>query len=59
VDRGSGVISDPAIHERVLHEIQEWVPEHTPLRVRGLIDSPIQGRDGNREFLMHVTFEIE
>ncbi len=59
VDRGSGVISDPAIHERVLREIQDWIPAHTPLRVRGLTDSPIHGRDGNREFLMHLTFEVE
>jgi len=58
-DRGGGVISDPAIHERVLRELQEWIPEHTSLRVRGLTNSPIQGRDGNREFLMHLTFEIE
>ena len=52
VDRGRGVISDPDIHERVLSELQSWVAEHTPLQIRGLIDSPIQGRDGNKEFLL-------
>lgn len=55
VDRGSGIISDPAIHTRVLNEIQSWIPEHTPLRVRGVIDSPIHGRDGNKEFLLHLS----
>lgn len=55
VDRGSGVISDPAVHERVLSELQEWIPVHTSLRVKGITDSPIHGRDGNKEFLMHLT----
>ena len=55
VDRGSGVISDPAVHARVLSELQAWVPEHTPLYIEGIIDSPIHGRDGNKEFLMHLS----
>jgi 23S rRNA (cytidine1920-2'-O)/16S rRNA (cytidine1409-2'-O)-methyltransferase len=54
VDRGGGVISDPAIHERVLEELQAWIPQHTPLQVRGVTDSPIAGRDGNREFLLEL-----
>jgi 23S rRNA (cytidine1920-2'-O)/16S rRNA (cytidine1409-2'-O)-methyltransferase len=57
VDRGSGVISDPAIHSRVLNELQEWIPQHTPFRVQGVIDSPILGRDGNREFLFMLRLE--
>ena len=56
-DRGAGVISDPAVHERVLRELQEWIPEHTSFQVRGLTDSPIYGRDGNREFLLHLSLE--
>lgn len=55
VDRGAGIISDPAVHSRVLHELQEWIPQHTPFHVRGLTDSPIYGRDGNREFLLHLS----
>jgi 23S rRNA (cytidine1920-2'-O)/16S rRNA (cytidine1409-2'-O)-methyltransferase len=55
-DRGGGIISDPTIHERVLRELQEWIPEHTPLQVRGVTDSPIQGRDGNQEFLFWLGF---
>ncbi|HEY0756393.1 MAG TPA: TlyA family RNA methyltransferase [Ktedonobacteraceae bacterium] len=55
VDRGSGVISDPAVHARVLNDLQSWVPEHTPLRIEGVITSPIYGRDGNKEFLMHLS----
>jgi 23S rRNA (cytidine1920-2'-O)/16S rRNA (cytidine1409-2'-O)-methyltransferase len=56
VARGHGVITDPAIHERVRQEV------HTALEGRGCevrrwIDSPITGADGNREFLVHATVE--
>lgn len=56
-DRGAGVITDPAVHQRVLEELQAWIPEHTPLQVRGLTGSPIYGRAGNREFLLHLSLE--
>src|SRR6266702_7321269 len=53
-DKGAGVISDPAVHTRVLDELQEWIQKNTPFKVRGLTDSPILGRDGNREFLLYL-----
>ena len=53
-DKGSGVITDPAVHTRVLEELQEWIQKNTPLKVKGLTDSPIHGRDGNREFLLYL-----
>jgi hemolysin TlyA family protein len=56
VDRGSGVIRDPLIHQRVLHELREWITQHTPLRVQGETDSPILGHDGNHEFLFLLRF---
>jgi len=56
VDRGGGVISDPEIHQRVLNELQTWIPQHTPLQVHDTIASPILGRDGNREFLFDIRF---
>lgn len=55
VDRGSGVISDPSVHTRVLSELQAWIPEHTALQIEGLTDSPIHGRDGNKEFLLYLS----
>lgn len=54
VDRGEGIISDPAIHTRVLDELQAWIREFTPFHIQGLTDSPIYGRDGNREFLIYL-----
>jgi len=54
VDRGSGVIRDPAVHTRVVEELQAWIAEKTPLQVRSVTDSPIYGREGNREFLFYL-----
>jgi len=56
-DRGAGVISDPAVHERVLRELQDWILLHTPLSVCGLTDSPVLGREGNREFLLYLELK--
>jgi 23S rRNA (cytidine1920-2'-O)/16S rRNA (cytidine1409-2'-O)-methyltransferase len=53
VARGRGVITDPAIWERVRREVQEVFEEHG-CTVRGWVDSPITGADGNREFLVHA-----
>jgi 23S rRNA (cytidine1920-2'-O)/16S rRNA (cytidine1409-2'-O)-methyltransferase len=54
VDRGAGVITDVAVHTRVLDELQEWIGQQTPLQVKGMTTSPIYGRDGNREFLLYL-----
>ncbi|QBD80483.1 TlyA family RNA methyltransferase [Ktedonosporobacter rubrisoli] len=56
-DRGGGVISDPEVHKRVLDELQEWIPEHTPFHVQHTTTSPIRGREGNREFLFCLRFQ--
>jgi 23S rRNA (cytidine1920-2'-O)/16S rRNA (cytidine1409-2'-O)-methyltransferase len=57
VDRGEGVITNPQVHTRVLQELQEWIPQHTPFRILGLTDSPIHGREGNKEFLLYLGLE--
>jgi 23S rRNA (cytidine1920-2'-O)/16S rRNA (cytidine1409-2'-O)-methyltransferase len=50
VGRG-GIVTDPAQHRRVLTEITQAALE-TGLWPVGLIESPILGAEGNREFLM-------
>jgi 23S rRNA (cytidine1920-2'-O)/16S rRNA (cytidine1409-2'-O)-methyltransferase len=55
VSRGGGVISDPLVHQRVLQEILSFVKELGALAARGLILSPIAGRDGNHEYLLWLT----
>ncbi|HET7623745.1 MAG TPA: TlyA family RNA methyltransferase [Verrucomicrobiae bacterium] len=50
-DKGEGVIRDPAIHERVLRELREFVAAQSGLIWRGLTESPLLGPAGNKEFL--------
>ncbi len=50
-DKGRGVISDPAVHERVLGELHKFVREQPGLRWVGTVESPLLGPAGNREFL--------
>lgn len=53
VDRGEGVITDPAIHSRVISELEAFVGrEASGVRWRGVTESPLPGPAGNREFLV-------
>ncbi|MDB6053135.1 MAG: hemolysin [Verrucomicrobiales bacterium] len=52
VDKGAGVIKNPAIHERVIKEIQTFCTDQLHLRWTGLTESPILGPAGNKEFLL-------
>ncbi len=50
-DRGGGVIRDPAIHSRVLHELEEFVANEAKLHWKQVVESPLLGPAGNKEFL--------
>lgn len=50
-DKTGGVIRDPAIHERVLAELKEFVVRDLKLAWRGCTKSPLLGPAGNIEFL--------
>jgi 23S rRNA (cytidine1920-2'-O)/16S rRNA (cytidine1409-2'-O)-methyltransferase len=52
VDKGEGVIKDPRIHERVLSELRQFVATIPTLEWRGVIESPLLGPAGNKEFLL-------
>jgi 23S rRNA (cytidine1920-2'-O)/16S rRNA (cytidine1409-2'-O)-methyltransferase len=54
VDKGEGVITDPAIHDRVLRELEEFVATNTQLSWRGVTESPLLGPAGNKEFLVLI-----
>jgi len=56
-DKGAGVITDPAIHDRVLRELQEFVGARTGLHWRGQTPSPLLGPAGNKEFLVLLEKE--
>ncbi|MCO6509172.1 MAG: TlyA family RNA methyltransferase [Aridibacter famidurans] len=46
-----GIVRDEELHEKVIDEITEFV-EQLGLGRTGLVESPIEGASGNREFLM-------
>ncbi|HXG90066.1 MAG TPA: TlyA family RNA methyltransferase [Vicinamibacterales bacterium] len=48
-----GLVKDPVIHERVVADIT-GAAAAVGLSRAGMIDSPITGAEGNREFLLHL-----
>jgi len=50
-DKGRGVITDAAVHERVLEELRQFVTAQTGLCWHGVVQSPLLGPAGNKEFL--------
>lgn len=47
-----GVVRDPALHEAVCDDIARWLAEEQAWQVLGVVESPITGPKGNREFLI-------
>ncbi|MCX6896911.1 MAG: TlyA family RNA methyltransferase [Verrucomicrobia bacterium] len=54
VDKGAGVITDSAIHDRVLRELKEFVGQQPQVAWRGVTESPLLGPAGNKEFLVLI-----
>ena len=51
VGRG-GIVRDPAAHAEAVAKVRRHVEEHLPSwRWTGVVDSPILGAEGNKEFL--------
>lgn len=46
-----GVIRDPAVHQRVCDEVEQWL-DNAGWTVPGIVQSPITGPEGNIEFLI-------
>lgn len=58
-DRGAGVISDPAVHARVLSELEAFVAgEPLGLVWSDVTASPLLGPAGNREFLALLSADL-
>jgi len=53
-DKGAGVITDPVIHARVLAELRDFVIARPELRWHTVVESPILGPAGNKEFLVLI-----
>jgi 23S rRNA (cytidine1920-2'-O)/16S rRNA (cytidine1409-2'-O)-methyltransferase len=50
----SGVVRDPAVHRAVCERAAAWVGAQPGWRVIGIVESPILGPAGNREFLLYA-----
>ena len=48
-----GIVRDATVHARVVEEVAA-AADALGLRRAGLVDSPIAGMEGNREFLLHL-----
>lgn len=46
-----GIVRDAELHERAVEKIRRFVTEELGREWKGVIDSPITGTDGNKEFL--------
>ncbi len=50
-----GVVRDPAAHQKVCGEIADWLNGLPGWSVDGIVESPVTGPAGNREFLIGAT----
>ena len=46
-----GIVRNPALHQRAVNRIRDFVTQELGRQWMGVADSPIKGMDGNREFL--------
>jgi 23S rRNA (cytidine1920-2'-O)/16S rRNA (cytidine1409-2'-O)-methyltransferase len=49
-----GIVRDPAIHDEVCERAARWVAAQPGWAVVGIVESPILGPKGNREFLLYA-----
>jgi 23S rRNA (cytidine1920-2'-O)/16S rRNA (cytidine1409-2'-O)-methyltransferase len=49
-----GVVRDPAVHHRVYERTAAWVAAQPGWTVVGVVESPVLGPQGNREFLLYA-----
>jgi 23S rRNA (cytidine1920-2'-O)/16S rRNA (cytidine1409-2'-O)-methyltransferase len=47
-----GIVRDPALHDKVVADVKDWLCDEIGWRLIGVTNSPIDGPDGNREFLI-------
>jgi 23S rRNA (cytidine1920-2'-O)/16S rRNA (cytidine1409-2'-O)-methyltransferase len=47
-----GIVRDAALQNEVCQRLSRWIDEQPGWRFVGLMDSPIPGSDGNKEFLL-------
>ena len=53
-DKGAGVITDAAVHERIIRELADFVGAEAGLKWGAVTESPLLGPAGNKEFLVLI-----
>ena len=51
-----GIVREPELHAEVCATITEWLAAQPGWNVLGITDSPIEGAEGNKEFLIAGLF---
>ena len=54
-----GVVRDPRLHDEVCNRIKAFIGRQPGWHVLGVSESPIQGPEGNREFLVAARYDEE
>ena len=54
ISRG-GIVKDHCIHESVCKDIREWFKNNFSISHHSIIESPIKGQKGNREFFIYTN----
>ena len=54
IEKG-GIILNPKIHEKVCNDIKHWFETELKKNIIGIIESPIKGQKGNKEFFICVS----
>jgi 23S rRNA (cytidine1920-2'-O)/16S rRNA (cytidine1409-2'-O)-methyltransferase len=50
-----GIVKDTSLHAKVCKDMEDWLNDQAGWHVSGLCPSPIEGGDGNKEFLIVAT----
>ena len=53
-----GIVRDAALHEEVCKTIEDWLAAQPGWSVLGVTESPIEGAEGNKEFLIAATRKL-
>jgi 23S rRNA (cytidine1920-2'-O)/16S rRNA (cytidine1409-2'-O)-methyltransferase len=54
-----GIVRDPALREAACARVAEWLGQQPGWRVRGVVESPITGAEGNVEYLIAADHGAE
>jgi 23S rRNA (cytidine1920-2'-O)/16S rRNA (cytidine1409-2'-O)-methyltransferase len=52
-----GIVRDPQVHAEVCTAIERWIGAEPGWRPVGIVESPVAGADGNKEFLIAAHHE--